>query len=355
VDAVTTIDILQRWSGGEEPTTEELQRLLARELADPQRAIAFELTAENGLQKLERRSRLFQTLHSEVAQRCQKWGLNDLEPIQFSLWTLWLPLALHLVAARQTLGRPLIQGILGVQGTGKSTLARILSLILGQLGYPTLSISLDDLYKTYPERQQLQQQDPRFTWRGPPGTHDVDLGIALLDDLRAPQTKLPIFVPRFDKSAYNGAGERTAPEAIASAVEMVLFEGWFVGFRPLEPSVFETAPPPIVTPEDRAFAREVNERLKAYLLLWQRLDRLLVLYPVDYRVSKQWRKDAERNAIASGKSGMSDAEIERFVEYFWKALHPELFLKPLIHHPAYVDLVIEIGRDRSFGKVYRLF
>jgi len=37
------------------------------------------------------------------------------------------------------------QGILGGQGTGKTTLAAMLSLILGQLGYHTLSLSLDDL------------------------------------------------------------------------------------------------------------------------------------------------------------------------------------------------------------------
>ena len=51
--------------------------------------------------------------------------------------------------------------------------------------------------------------------------------------------------------------------------------------------------------------------------------------------------------IATGKAGMSDAEIDRFVEYFWKSLHPELFIKPLVNS---ADLVVEVKSDRSLGK-----
>jgi D-glycerate 3-kinase len=57
--------------------------------------------------------------------------------------------------------------------------------------------------------------------------------------------------------------------------------------------------------------------------------------------------------IAQGKSGMGDTEIDQFVEYFWKALHPELFITPLIHNPKWVDLVIEINPDHQPGAVYR--
>jgi len=76
---------------------------------------------------------------------------------------------------------------------------------------------------------------------------------------------------------------------------------------------------------------------------------LCVLYSEDYRLSKQWRKEAEHQMIATGKTGMSDQEIDRFVEYFWKALHPELFIKPLTNN---ADLVVEIKCDRSLGKIY---
>ena len=265
---------------------------------------------------------------------------------------LWLPLAQQVAEYRQRLERPLIQGIVGGQGTGKSTLASILRLILKELGYNVVCISLDDLYKTYSDRLELRKQDPRLIWRGPPGTHDIELGLNVLDRLRQPSQQAAMEVPRFDKSAWGGAGDRTRSEVV-EGVDIVLFEGWFVGVRPIDPSAFDRAPPPILTEGDRAFARDMNARLQDYLPLWERLDRLILLYPVDYRLSVQWRCQAERQMMAAGKSGMSDAEIEQFVNYFWKALHPELFIKPLTGKPEWVDMVIEIDRDRSVGAVYQ--
>ena len=264
------------------------------------------------------------------------------------LQDLWLPLSIKLASHRQTLGRPLIQGILGGQGTGKTTMCRVLSLILQQLGYRTLCLSLDDLYKTYGDRLALTQQDPRLIWRGPPGTHDLDLGLNVLDQIR--QGESPVRVPRFDKSAYNGAGDRTTPE-IVEDIDIVLFEGWFVGVRPIDADLFNHAPPPIFTDQDREFARDMNQRLNDYLPLWQRLDSLMVLYPTDYRCSMLWRKQAEQQMIAAGKLGMSDAQIEEFVNYFWRSLHPELFIQPLVTSPVGVDLVISINSDHSIATI----
>jgi D-glycerate 3-kinase len=79
----------------------------------------------------------------------------------------------------------------------------------------------------------------------------------------------------------------------------------------------------------------------------------MILYPTDYRLSQQWRRQAEQEMIATGKSGMTDAQVNEFVEYFWKALHPELFITPLTKNPNLVDLVIEINPDRTPGAVYR--
>jgi len=68
------------------------------------------------------------------------------------------------------------------------------------------------------------------------------------------------------------------------------------------------------------------------LPLWERLDRLILLYPADYRRSLEWRRQAEHQMTA-GSSGMTDAEVEQ-LEYFWRSLHPDLFIKPLTTHPS---------------------
>ncbi|MBE8987940.1 glycerate kinase [Nostoc sp. LEGE 12450] len=332
-------------------TVTETWQQQAREaaLADKLRAKAFGIAPENVDEAIAFRSHLLKSVLPAFSQFCQTSLQVEPKKMLQVLWDLWLPLGIKLASQRQQLERPLIQGILGGQGTGKTTMSKVLSLILNQLGYQTLSLSLDDLYKTYSDRLVLTQQDPRLIWRGPPGTHDVDLGLNVLDQIR--QSQSSVMVPRFDKSAYKGAGDRTTSEMV-TGIDIVLFEGWFVGVRPINADVFDTAPPPIVTNEDRAFARDMNLRLHNYLPLWDRLDSLIVLYPTDYRCSLEWRKQAEQQMIAAGKSGMTNAEIEQFVNYFWRSLHPELFIKPLVKDATAVDLVVEIHADHSFGEVY---
>ena len=344
-------EILQSWSKGQQPTAVEKQQLLAEELGDRASMNAFGLDEANVRAEIEERTKLFLQVHAQIWQMCQSFGFTDSNDTYYLLWRLWLPLARQLAREKEQLPRTLIQGILGGQGTGKTTLASVTRAILTHLGFTSIAISIDDLYKTYTVRQQLQQEDPRLIWRGPPGTHDVDLGMEILEQFLQPNRVETILVPRFDKSVFNGAGDRTEPEK-TNPVDIVLFEGWFVGTRPVEASAFATLLPPINTPEDRLFALDNNERLKAYLPLWSKLDRLIVLFPVDYRLSQRWRKEAEQKMIAAGKSGMSDEEIEQFVEYFWKSLHPELFIKPLINNADWADMVIEINADRSCGRVY---
>lgn len=329
-------------------------------LADPQRARALGLTPANIQARIQVQGPLFCQLYPAVQQLWQQ-QFQISTPILVPLWQFWFPLALQLAQAQQDLGRSLIQGVLGGQGTGKTTLCAMLGLILRHLGYSTLCLSLDDLYKTYAERQALRQQDPRLIWRGPPGTHDLELGLQVLDHCRqATPGAVSLAIPRFDKLAQGGAGDRMSPEVVRSP-QIVLFEGWFVGLRPIDPAQFDTAPAPILTPADRQFARDMNTELQNYLPLWQRLDRLILLKPVDYRLSQEWRRQAEQKARVSqppetltpNRAGMSDAEVNQFVEYFWQALHPELFIPPLLESADQVDLVLEIQADHSLGRIYR--
>ena len=74
--------------------------------------------------------------------------------------------------------------------------------------------------------------------RGNALTHDVELGRKTLENLEnlgkgsTSETKLP----RYDKSAYEGKGDR-ADEAswpvVKAPVDVVLFEGWMLGFTPV--------------------------------------------------------------------------------------------------------------------------
>ncbi len=324
------------------PDPDGLTQIAAQLLADRPRTAAFYITPANIDAIVQQQIQWLRSLHPQLS------ALSPTPDFLPTAWTLWLPLAQHLIRLRHTQNRPIIQGILGGQGTGKTTLGKILTAILTHLGYKTLSLSLDDLYKTQRDRLQLRQHDPRLIWRGPPGTHDVDLGLQVLDSLRSAIANQTVPIPRFDKSLWAGAGDRISPESV-TGIDIVLFEGWFVGVQPLTDYDWTTAPPPIVTAGDRAFAQDCNQRLRDYLPLWAQLDSLMVLYPTDYRWSKHWRQQAEQ---ALQPQGMSTAEIAAFVDYFWKALHPELFITPLVQRAGHADFVVEIDQHHCPGAVY---
>ncbi len=328
-----------------------IERLVMTEAEDAARCQALISTGELDI-VIEQRLMWLQRCYGDIVIWASPKGIADPLPL---LWQLWIPLAQQLVEQRKRLGRPLIQGLLGMQGAGKTTLGEVLTLLLEQMGYQTLSWSIDDLYKTYDERQQLQRDDPRLIWRGPPGTHDVDLGMAVLNQLRRGRAAE---IPQFDKALHGGQGDRVSSKTV-EGVDIVIFEGWFLGVEPVEPERFalgaletEPLPEPIVMEADRGFARDCNGRLGAYLPLWALCDRLMVLSLTDYRLSKRWRVAAEQRLRAEERGGMTDAEVGAFVDYYWQALHPKLFVQPLVAEGGAADLVVEIGEGHGLERVY---
>jgi len=111
----------------------------------------------------------------------------------------YIPLAQHIAAWKARQDTPLVIGVNGAQGTGKSTLSKVLSMALTKNhACNTAIISIDDIYHTKATRETLGRTiHPLMATRGVPGTHDTDLGIQLLRDLIA---KKEVLIPSFDKA-----------------------------------------------------------------------------------------------------------------------------------------------------------
>ncbi len=298
------------------------------------------------MQQLSSDWQFLESLYSRINQECQQQGLNNPQANSKLFQELWFPLGLWLANQCTEAAHPLIQGILGSQGTGKTTLCSMLVLILQALGYSVASLSLDDLYLNPEERQaQFPRTDPRHHYRGAPKTHQIELGIDILQQIKNRQQ--PVLLPRFDKSAQQGQGRQSQPEMVRE-IDILLFEGWFIGVAPIDPITFNGLPQPIQSEINLDYARQINQDLHDYQPLWELLDSLIFLHPTDYHFSKQWRQEAEQKMKAQGKSGMGDLKIEQFVNYFWQSLHPELFMPPMLTHPK-TDWVIAIHQDHSIG------
>jgi D-glycerate 3-kinase len=108
-------------------------------------------------------------------------------------------------------------------------------------------LSIDDLYLPHDKQEALAKahpDNPLVQHRGEPSTHDVELGKRLFQALANRKTNIK--VPSYDKSAFNGAGDQlpeseweTVNAEGQPPVEVVIFEGWCVGFRPLSDAQVE--------------------------------------------------------------------------------------------------------------------
>lgn len=89
------------------------------------------------------------------------------------------------------------------------------------------TISLDDFYLPYKDRLSL---DPKwYPYRGPPGTHDISMIMDILQEFKKGN---PITVPKFNKSLYQGSGDREGFRTFKT--DILFFEGWMLGYEKMK-------------------------------------------------------------------------------------------------------------------------
>jgi len=237
--------------------------------------------------------------------------------------------------------RPFVLGLCGSQGSGKSTLSAALARILADEGIGCVTLSLDDLYKTRAERERLARDvHPLFATRGPPGTHDLALAFDLLGALEQGQVAR---VPRFDK-AHDDRRRMSEWDVAPADTQVLILEGWFVGARP---QIVEALAEPVNALEreedwDGCWRRFANEALAGdYQRLFARIALLVLLAAPGFEVVRRWRGEQEAELRAEGRGGMSDDELDRFVQHYER-----LTRHILADMPGYADLMIRLDADR---------
>ncbi|KAK2072356.1 hypothetical protein P8C59_006714 [Phyllachora maydis] len=236
---------------------------------------------------------------------------------------------------------PLLIGLNGPQGIGKSTLAALLAVTLAAPPYdlPTVVLSIDDFYLPRPALAALAAAHPTnalLRVRGQPGTHDVPLLLSVLTRLlHRPDTITsldPLRLPRYDKAAHGGLGDRIPPSqwcALADAPRLVLLEGWCVGFRALgRRAVAARHAAAAATSSVRRHALDdllfVDGQLAAadgYARAWDLCGALVHLDAADTAWVYEWRREQEAalRAARGAGAGMTDEEVNAFVDAYYPA------------------------------------
>ena len=283
----------------------------------------------------------------------------ELPPHLASLLTdYYWPLAGWIAHARASSTEPVVIGVCGGQGSGKSTLCRLLTLILDKgFALRTATLSIDDIYHTRVTRLKLAETvHPLFATRGVPGTHDVVLGLNTLTQLKTLKSGETLTIPRFDK-ADDTRAPRSKWTCQTGPVDIILFEGWCVGAVPEDSAALARPVNSLERVEDAdgVWRHSVNEALAGdYQDLFRQLDHLVLLAVADFDDVVRFRRAQEHQLSQSlipggaerGHHLMNDEDIVRFV------MHYERLTRHILSEmPARADIVVRLDHQQTVDTV----
>jgi D-glycerate 3-kinase len=191
-------------------------------------------------------------------------------------------------------------------------------------------MSLDDFYLTNAEQRALAAANPGnglLELRGNAGSHDINLATSLIHsvtNLKEPAPKGGYLVPRYDKSMFNGRGDRSPKEkwtVIPTRPDVVLFEGWCYGFSSLlgaaggsksNQAASTLIKDPRLLPIDQRLATDYHE-LHKLMQAW------VVVEVESPKWVYRWREEAEANMRRAGKPAMTEAQVADFVDRYMPA------------------------------------
>jgi D-glycerate 3-kinase len=220
--------------------------------------------------------------------------------------------------------KPLLIGLAGGQGTGKTTISSILTLILQKyFKLNVFKISIDDFYKTRRDRKLLSKnKHPLLMTRGVPGTHDVGLMLQFFKRIKSKKFK-NLEIPKFNK-AIDDRCKKSLWHKIKTKPDVVIFEGWCVGAKPQTVKQLKKPINSIEKDYDKElkWRSHVNKQLKTkYRTLFKQLDGLLYLKAKNFNLLRNWRLKQERKLWLQTKNKknlkiMSNGDVINFMQTY---------------------------------------
>lgn len=256
---------------------------------------------------------------------------------------------------------PIVLGINGCQGSGKTTTAAFLQHAFEEIHHlNVVNISLDDFYLSKAARiNKAQTVHPLFATRGVPGTHDTDLILrtmkALLDG-KAP------FISRFNK-ASDDLFPRSVWDQAPDYVDIIIIEGWLLGARAQDDNDLIEPVNSLERNEDAdgIWRSHVNQYLKIqYQELFSLIDCLVMLKAPSFEAVFTWRLEQETKLAkklqsstepSADSSGlMSKEEIRHFINYFQRLTEVMLIEMPeRADHCYFLNSERQIIHERHRG------
>ena len=239
-----------------------------------------------------------------------------------SLKKTYIPMSFWIEKQYKKKGKTLFIGFSGGQGSGKTTVTKILKIILEKFFKREIYVgSIDNFYKNLKERKKMSHKiHPLLKTRGVPGTHDINLIKKFFNFLRKKSFR-KIKLPKFDKSI----DDRTKKKFwfnVKKRPEIVILEGWCVGAKS-QKNLLLKKPVNILEKQedqDQIWRKYVNEKLRnEYKNLFKMIDHFIFIKIPNFKSVLKWRYLQEkklRKRSRSNKKIMSYQEIKRFIMFY---------------------------------------
>jgi len=238
----------------------------------------------------------------------------------------------------------------GSQGIGKSTLLKVIELILKKyFNKKILCLNLDNFYFDKLKRIKLSKKiHPLLNTRGVPGTHDITNILKIINKFN--REKYPIKLPLFDKLSDSRLKKQ---KLIKTKCDILILEGWCVGCPPISRKYLLSNINTLERQYDinGKWRKYYNREIKTnYSKVFKEFSSIIYLKAPSFTNVLNWRIKQEKYLLKLNKknilSGMSAKEIANFIEHYEKIT--KWMLKKM---PALSDIVLYINKNQKISKI----
>ena len=250
--------------------------------------------------------------------------------------------------------KPLILGLSGGQGIGKTTISSIITLILKKyFKLNIFKISIDDFYKTRKERFLLSKKiHPLLMTRGVPGTHDINIMLNFFKRVKKNNFK-SLKLPKFNK-AIDDRCKKSSWYTIKKRPDIIIFEGWCVGAMAQKNSMLKKSINSLEKTNDQnlIWRKFVNNQLKTkYKKLFEHLDNLLYLKAKNFNLLQQWRIKQEKKLWLKLKKRknlkiMNKLEVINFMQTYQRIT--QNMIKDV---PKYASIIFKLNSNHQIKTI----
>ena len=247
-----------------------------------------------------------------------------------------------------------ILAIAGQSGSGKTTIAKILKIILIKyFKRNTKVISIDDFYKTQKERYKMSNLiHPLLMTRGVPGTHDINMMLDFFKRVKVKKFR-SLKLPKFNKATDDRYNKKSW-YSLKKKPEIIIFEGWCVGAKAEKNNTLKKSVNSLEKLKDTelTWRRYVNEQLKTkYKQLYDQLNCLLYIKSSNFTLLKKWRIKQEKKLRLKNKRSnkfkiMSDQEVINFMQTYQRVTQ-SMFK----YAPKYASIILNLKSNHQIKSV----